>query len=92
MIEVNFEGNTRSAKRYKLALTENATLAVQSKQLRALIMSAVQLGNDGETFTLESLAQNAVTNYELATKQDPKRIGEWHRPKLIDLGVIEVAE
>lgn len=91
MIEVSFSGSAKAAKQYKLALNESSTLAVQSKQLRALIMSAVEFGNREETFTLEQLAQNAVDNYELATKQDPKRIGEWHRPKLIELGIIEVA-
>jgi hypothetical protein len=91
MITIDFVGSTKSAKKYKLALNENATLAVQSKQLRALIMSAVEFGNKDEEFTLEQLAQNAVDNYELSTRQNPKRIGEWHRPKLIELGVISEA-
>lgn len=91
MIEITFETTAKSAKQYKLALTENTTLTVQSKQLRALIMSAAQLGDNGGTFTLEEMAQNAVDNYELSTRQDPKRIGDWHRPALLEMGVIEVA-
>lgn len=75
----------RALTKYKCILTEDTHFETAvSAQVQALILAAVEL----EEFNLTELTEKAI-ELGLATKQtDLARIGAWHRPKLIELGVI----
>ena len=77
--------NGKEKKQWDCCLTEACNISA-SPALQAMIKSALELW---EGFTLEELAENAITEHGLKTKTtDMNALGYTHRPKLMELKII----
>ena len=90
--------STKLKKQFKFLPTEDIQLPPCSDNLKAMVIASMNLGEGGNTFTLEEIAIKAEALVgEWKTQDDVgpdyNAIGYTHRPKLLKMGIIgEVVE
>ena len=88
MINISFVSTSVSKKKtYTCGLTDGAVIDFAvGEQLKALILASTTIT---APFTGPDLVKHAIAEHGLSTRQDVERIFSWHRPVLVDKGIIK---